>query len=183
MPEFSSLIEIKHSKHVGFEVNTVTLDAFFEREGIIKVDVLKISAMGAETLVLEGAKHLLETQSPLIVFRGRYGVTFNKASVTLLTQYGYQFYRLIPHLDILTRFNEPEGADASWSILIACKADRALELEHRGFLENPKHAAMKNGCAQEFVDRFFKEIGLLKGLCTRLGGLCNREAAGGLGDI
>lgn len=158
LPEFSSLIEIKTSKQVGFEVNTIALDPFFEREGIIKVDVLKISAMGAETLVLEGAKHLLETQSPLVIFKGRYGTTFNKASVTLLTQYGYAFYRLIPHLGVLARFNEPEGVDASWSILFACKADKALELEQRGFLENPKAVAVSSDMSKDVWKNFLKKL-------------------------
>lgn len=162
IPEFNSLVEIKNLKAVPFEVDTIALDPFFDREGIIKVDVLKISAMGAETLILEGAKHLLQTQSPLLIIKGRYGSAYNKSSVKVLSQYGYTFYRLLPELGILARYNEPEGVDASWSVVFACKADVAARLEKRDLLENASATPVAATVAQDAWKNFLQKLPFAK---------------------
>ncbi len=46
------------------EVSTVTLDTFCRQEGINRLDLIKVDAQGAETLVLEGAASILNQMSP-----------------------------------------------------------------------------------------------------------------------
>ena len=66
------------------EVDIDTLDAFCEREGIDRVDFLKIDAEGFELEVLEGARGLLERGAIRYVF---VEITFNAQSEERYTPY------------------------------------------------------------------------------------------------
>ena len=87
---FSSLMSWHpYARPVGTEaVPTMTLDAFLEREGVGRVDIVKVDVEGAEALVLLGASRLLSASpAPTILFEcwqdGDLG------AVTLLDEYGY----------------------------------------------------------------------------------------------
>ena len=45
------------------EVEIMTLDGFAEREGLVRIDVLKLDVQGAEVLVLRGAESLLRRRA------------------------------------------------------------------------------------------------------------------------
>jgi FkbM family methyltransferase len=64
------LEQIPHNpsdSRVSITVECTTLDDFLAREGIARVDLLRIDAEGAEAAILRGAKALLESKAPLIL--------------------------------------------------------------------------------------------------------------------
>jgi len=72
---------------------SLTLDAFSEREGLPGVDVIKIDAEGAEESVLGGARDILSRWSPHIfceVLPGRESAGIDR----LLSSLGYVYFRL-----------------------------------------------------------------------------------------
>jgi len=72
---------------------TATLDAFAERSGLHRVDVIKIDTEGAEESVLLGARELLERCSPHIfceILPGRKSEGIER----LLSSLGYAYFRL-----------------------------------------------------------------------------------------
>jgi FkbM family methyltransferase len=65
-----SFIEIDDPKRKGGEVtvDTITLDEFFKEEGKDRgIDFIKMDAEGAEGLVVEGAKYILQKYAPKII--------------------------------------------------------------------------------------------------------------------
>lgn len=77
-----------------------TLDYFAKREGIKKIDFLKIDVEGAELSVLKGAKKLLENQNiSFIQFEfnemNAYSRTFFKDFIDILPK--HKFYRIMPN--------------------------------------------------------------------------------------
>ena len=50
------------------QVTTTTLDAFLEAEGWPNIDLVKIDVEGAEDLVFDGARNLLATEKPALLF-------------------------------------------------------------------------------------------------------------------
>jgi len=85
--------------HVEIRVPVVTLDSYIEREGIERIDLMKVDVEGAEILVFRGARRLLSSdRAPIIFFEtgeplcGRFGVTTRDVK-QLLAGYGYGIYR------------------------------------------------------------------------------------------
>lgn len=50
------------------EISTVSLDSVLQREGLERVDFLKLDVEGAEELVLRGAKSLFSRMRPIVLF-------------------------------------------------------------------------------------------------------------------
>ncbi len=60
--------ERDENEYREYSVNSVRLDDYFDQHvGTMKLDVLKMNIQGAEGLVLEGAKRLLQKSSPTII--------------------------------------------------------------------------------------------------------------------
>jgi FkbM family methyltransferase len=79
-------------------VNTVRLDDIFAREGIERLDVLKLDIEGAEAPALAGAAGLLERARPAVLFEvNRIGVTNDGVSapaLDVLRGHGYRLYAI-----------------------------------------------------------------------------------------
>jgi FkbM family methyltransferase len=78
------------------EVRTVpvdTVDALATRESLDKVDLIKIDAEGAETLVMKGAVNTLRKSRPSILFESGF-VGSPLAERAFLKEEGYKLYRL-----------------------------------------------------------------------------------------
>lgn len=79
------------------EVRTTTLDKVLKREGIHRVDLVKLDVEGAEELVLHGAESVLVSAHPVIIFEmnreaaSRLGVPRNGAW-DLLEAMDYRFF-------------------------------------------------------------------------------------------
>jgi FkbM family methyltransferase len=80
-------------------VATETLDAFLQRQGIDRLDFIKLDVQGAESLVIQGGMSSLRTYKPAIwceLSRGcpeYLGLTVNNA-VDLLASLGYKLHTL-----------------------------------------------------------------------------------------
>jgi FkbM family methyltransferase len=86
----------------GEEVKLATLDGVLVREGVEKVDFLKIDVEGAEQLVLRGSLATLESWHPTILFEHNPGATRRldlpvDGAWKLLESMGYRFFRFGLH--------------------------------------------------------------------------------------
>ena len=100
-PQAFSLIANDRAE-AGETVETLTLDSLVERCGLGRVDLIKIDVEGAEPLVIAGAKSLLATFRPAVIFEcnahiNAGGQTDASATETwtLLAEAGYRFHRLV----------------------------------------------------------------------------------------
>lgn len=79
------------------EIETLTLEKVFEQEKIKRFDLMKIDVEGAEELVLQGAKSLIEQMQPEIIFEvsgkgaERLGLSQDGAW-NFLQELGYSFF-------------------------------------------------------------------------------------------
>lgn len=84
---------------VEIEILLSTLDDFFERQGLERLDVLKIDTEGNDMAVLRGARNVLERFSPTIIVEIHYGDGSDRAERAIeegkrfLIEAGYDFYR------------------------------------------------------------------------------------------
>ncbi|MCY7391375.1 MAG: FkbM family methyltransferase, partial [Leptolyngbyaceae cyanobacterium CAN_BIN12] len=74
-----------------------TLDTLVEREGLQRVDLLKIDAEGHELQVLQGSDRLLKAYSPIVLYENIAGSQGSNLPVAeFLTGIGYQLFRYQP---------------------------------------------------------------------------------------
>ncbi|MEX0271610.1 FkbM family methyltransferase [Leptolyngbyaceae cyanobacterium UHCC 1019] len=74
-----------------------TLDTLMEREGLQRVDLLKIDAEGHELQVLKGSDRLLKTYAPIILYENIAGSQGSNLPVAeFLIENGYQLFRYQP---------------------------------------------------------------------------------------
>lgn len=77
-------------------VDFTTLDDWFKREYIERVDLIKLDVDGNESSVIMGAKSLLTSQHPLIIMEV-WGLNFSnelRNPYILLKQFGYRFFHI-----------------------------------------------------------------------------------------
>jgi FkbM family methyltransferase len=87
---------LSEEKRESLEVRTVpvdTIDALAAREKLDKVDLIKIDAEGAETLVMEGAIKVIRGSKPSILFESGF-VGSPLSERAFLEAEGYELYRL-----------------------------------------------------------------------------------------
>jgi FkbM family methyltransferase len=91
------MTEIEAAEIPTEAVPCFTLDTLMEREGLQRVDLLKIDAEGHELQVLQGSDRLLNQYSPIILYEniaGRQGSNLPVAE--FLIENGYQLFRYQP---------------------------------------------------------------------------------------
>jgi len=118
-------------KHEGVEL--VSLDDSEEIYDWDDMAFIKIDAEGQEHHIIEGGKHFLSVQSPLIMFE----LQHNNANTGLIKDFsdlGYRSYRLMPGLNILVPIDSDTSFDQYQLNLFCCKTDRAKLLEQQGLL-------------------------------------------------
>jgi FkbM family methyltransferase len=116
------------------EVQTVTLDSWWQFEGEPRVDFLKVDVNGDEAGVLSGAKHLLEKESPVILISisETHPGTFSEK----LSEWGYRLYEYIPGPGLFAEYNSAAGSDLYLQNVIAVKQCRIDELQAEGWLHD-----------------------------------------------
>lgn len=116
----------------GREVPTVTLDDWFDRSGLDRVDVLKLDLQGFEAQALRGAARLLRrgvgcvfTEVSFVeLYRGQ--AQFGEID-SLMRSMGYRLYNLY-HLATKNRDGQLNGADALYIPDARAAAGPALRL-------------------------------------------------------
>ncbi|CAN5118617.1 FkbM family methyltransferase [soil metagenome] len=109
----------------GETVATLTLDTLATREGLDRIDLIKIDVEGAEPLVIAGATRVLAHQRPAVLFEcnayinaGGSGAAAGEAW-TLLAAANYRFFRLIGD-----RFEPIASPPAAFCNVLAVHAER-----------------------------------------------------------
>ena len=97
------------------------------------IDFMHIDAENLyDDLILQGT-HFFRTGSPLIQYKIKYD-DYKLDIISRFQELGYQPYRLVPGLNVLTPFQIQEKLDAFQLNLFSCKPDRAELLSRDGFL-------------------------------------------------
>lgn len=104
----------EEGERLSFEIETATLDAILPKEGISRVDVIKMDVEGAEELILRGATQLFDRCRPKVIFEinspaiSRLGLT-EAGAWDFLTMRGYRFY-LMDENGVIAPLNSPPGS-------------------------------------------------------------------------
>lgn len=117
------------------EVTLTTLDECMLRHGWTDIDFMKIDAEGEEENILKGGQKFFTSLSPLIVYEVKAGTTLHLELTETFAKLGYQSYRLVPGMNVLTPFRQDgTKADPYLLNLFCCKPDRAEKLAKLGLL-------------------------------------------------
>ena len=90
-----SLKKESNSKRTSSVVKTLSLDSFVAREGIRKIDLIKIDTEGTENLILSGAPQTISQFKPIIICETLFS-RIEKELETIMRSHGYEFYN---HID------------------------------------------------------------------------------------
>lgn len=128
-PELNNIDESGEEK-----VHAITLDSWWQFEGEPKVDFLKVDVNGTEADVLQGAKELLKSESPVLML----SVSEQKAEafVDILKSKGYALYEYIPGPGILAEHELEFGADPYMQNLIAIPENKIEDFKKEGWLHD-----------------------------------------------
>ncbi len=138
--ELSTLHDHIEKNHKTEIIRLITLDGFIAEEGITSpIDFVKLDVEGEEINVLHGGQRFFQDQSPLVMFELRHGEYINHGLIEAFQAMGYDIYRLIPGLGILTDDTDTFQDDYLLN-LFACKPDRRAELQARGLLATGQEA-------------------------------------------
>ncbi|BAZ48386.1 methyltransferase FkbM family protein [Nostoc sp. NIES-4103] len=102
------------SEGISFEeVQITTIDNVLAREGIERVDFIKIDVEGAEELVFRGATSLFSRMKPIVIFEVNSQATTrlnlsSDGAFNFLKQLGYQFFK-VQNTGELVRFESIKG--------------------------------------------------------------------------
>jgi FkbM family methyltransferase len=115
-PSRNALCAAGEAPHGSEEVPLETLDGLVARQGVHRVDVVKIDAEGAEELILSGARSLLSGSRPTVVFEVN-----QEASAALglspwgawniLVALGYRFFSIRENGDLMNLESPPQGGN------------------------------------------------------------------------
>ena len=86
-----SLKKESNSKRTSTMVKTLPLDSFVEREGIQKIDLIKIDTEGTEYLILNGANQTIEQFKPIIICETLFQ-RIEKELEHIMKLHGYEFF-------------------------------------------------------------------------------------------
>lgn len=141
-PEANSIV---HGEAVSGETETVsvvTLDECMDRYRWADIELIKIDAEGEEDNIVKGGRRFFADVSPLVQYELRKNAKdMNFGLIREFAVLGYDSYRLVPGLDILTTFDAGSKPDPYLLNLFCCKADRANRLSAQGLLARSSPAA------------------------------------------
>ncbi len=109
------------------EVPCLTLDSLIETESLTSVDFLKLDAEGHELNVLQGARQLLKTFAPVILYENIAGAQGSNLEVAeFLVQQGYELNIYQPYLKQLVPLNSLAELGGQLNIVATPKAAIAV---------------------------------------------------------
>ena len=88
------------------EVDSVTLDSFFENENLEKIDFIWMDVQGAEDLVFKGAKNLIDNDKIIYIYTEYSDKELYEGQIGLK-----QMLKTLPNYEIVDLFNESGGTD------------------------------------------------------------------------
>jgi len=97
------------------------------------IDFIKIDAEGQESNIIKGGKEFFLKSSPLVQYEVKDKANYNLDLINEFKSIGYDTYRLIPGLDILTPWDDIE-IDEYILNLFCCKKDTAEKLANNNIL-------------------------------------------------
>jgi len=97
------------------------------------ISFIKLDAEGQELNIIAGARQLLNSHSPLILYEVKHGLDVHLELVDAFAKVGYFSYRLVPGPLLLVKF-DPAIADGFLLNLFCCKEETAQQLEQEGLL-------------------------------------------------
>jgi FkbM family methyltransferase len=119
----------------GEEVPLVTLDDSMDLFRWQDIDLIKIDAEGEESNIVTGGRRFFATLAPLVQYELRTNAAdMNFELIRNFAAIGYDSYRLIPGLNLLTPFDTESPPDPYLLNLFCCNATRAEQLSARGLL-------------------------------------------------
>src|SRR5262249_49963014 len=104
----SELNALVHDQSSGGETETValvTLDDRLAAYNCRKIDFIKIDAEGEEANIVKGGQRFFAELSPLVLYEMKAGEHVHIDLVHAFAAIGYESYRLVPGLDVLTPFD------------------------------------------------------------------------------
>ena len=106
--EENAILDATHAQGPGADVACFTLDSLVAREGLARVDWLKIDAEGHEMQVLAGSERLIAQFSPAILYENQSAEhDGNLAVAELLRSKGYRLFHYRPYVRELTPIESP----------------------------------------------------------------------------
>ncbi len=104
----------RRGEHPSFTIETITLDAALAREGLERVDVIKMDGEGAEELILRGATWLFGRCRPKVIFEINPDVIVRlslgkRSAWDFLAARGYRFFTMLEDGTLIATTN-PSGA-------------------------------------------------------------------------
>jgi FkbM family methyltransferase len=101
------------------EISCTTIDAFVQRSGIDRVDMIKISTEGSELDILIGCQDTITKFSPTIIYNSYTSKGVNLAAAEYLIDRGYDLFRYQPYLQqLIPLVNEADFAEVLKAIAI-----------------------------------------------------------------
>jgi FkbM family methyltransferase len=141
-PELNSIVHDDTGSGETETVSVVTLDECMDQYCWTDIELVKIDAEGEESNIVKGGRRFFAGLSPLVQYELRKNATdMNFGLIREFAALGYDSYRLVPGLDILTAFDADSKPDPYLLNLFCCKADRANRLAAQGLLARPSLAA------------------------------------------
>ena len=141
-PEANSIVHGDAASGETETVSMVTLDECMDRYRWADIDLIKIDAEGEESNIVKGGCRFLADLSPLVQYELRKNATdMNFGLIREFAALGYDSYRLVPGLDVITTFDAGSRPDPYLLNLFCCKADRASRLSAQGLLAHSSPAA------------------------------------------
>ncbi len=92
LPATATLNKGSNGAVVTTEVPIVSLDTYVAEHGLGPVDLIKIDVEGAESAVLQGARHIIEDHRPAIICEVLHGVGDTKAMTASFDGTDYRFF-------------------------------------------------------------------------------------------
>lgn len=152
-PELRRLV----SNASGAAIEVKTLDHLAAEHGIAQVDFVKIDVEGEEANVLEGGAGFLARESPLVMLEFKSDKRVNAEIFEPLLGLGYDFFRLVPGIDVLAPFYESEEADPYQLNVFACRPPRAQAIEAMGCLAAGTAGGEPPFACQPALDSLFEK--------------------------
>lgn len=111
-----TLGETEAGRELSFEIETVTLDEILAREGVTKVDAIKMDVEGAEELILRGARDLFGRCRPKVIFEINPSAAARLQLAELgawnfLAERGYRFFTMQEDGTLQAITGERDGAN------------------------------------------------------------------------
>ena len=136
LSENSELNSLKQggASQTNEKIQLLALDRELERRGWQDISFVKLDAEGEEPKILIGGRQFFLEQSPLVMFELKHGQQVNLPLIQLFQVLGYNIYRLVPGLGLLSPCDASQPFDGYQLNLFACKDDRAQQLAERKLL-------------------------------------------------